>query len=85
MRLEAESIIASEIHKFVMNGGLYRGTKTVMWSPVEKTSLAEAEIEYKDHKSVTVWVRFPVMKQPVFRIGRRGLRYLDNHSLDNSI
>jgi isoleucyl-tRNA synthetase len=60
MRLESEAIIASEIHRFAMNGGLYRGVKTVMWSPVEQTSLAEAEIEYKEHKSVTVWVRFPV-------------------------
>jgi len=44
MRLESESIISSEIHKFVMNGGLYRGVKTVMWSPVEETALAEAEV-----------------------------------------
>jgi isoleucyl-tRNA synthetase len=62
MRYEAESIIASEIHKFAMNGGLYRGVKTVMWSPVEETALAEAEIEYKEHKSVTIWVRFPVVE-----------------------
>ncbi len=65
MRLESESIISSEIHKFVMNGGLYRGVKTVMWSPVEETALAEAEIEYKEHKSVTVWVRFPVAETSV--------------------
>ncbi|PCH98624.1 MAG: isoleucine--tRNA ligase, partial [Alphaproteobacteria bacterium] len=62
MRLEAESLIASEIHKFAMNGGLYNGVKTVMWSPVEETALAEAEIEYKEHKSVTIWVRFPVQE-----------------------
>ncbi len=56
----AESKIASEIHKFARNGSLYRGKKIVMWSVVEKTSLAEAEVEYKEHKSVTIWVRFPV-------------------------
>lgn len=65
MRLEAESIISSEIHKFVMNGGLYRGVKPVMWSTVEQTALAEAEIEYKDHKSTTIWVRFQVMETNV--------------------
>ena len=60
MTNRAESIIASEIHKFASNGSLYRGKKIVMWSVVEKTSLAEAEVEYMDHKSVTIWVRFPV-------------------------
>jgi len=65
MTYKAESVIASEIHKFVMNGGLYRGVKTVMWSPVEETALAEAEIEYKEHKSVTIWVRFPVVETSV--------------------
>ena len=65
MRLEAESIIASEIHKFIDNGSLYKGAKPVMWSSVEKTALAEAEVEYKEHKSVTVWVRFPVLESPV--------------------
>ncbi len=43
-----------------MNGGLYRGAKPVMWSVVERTALAEAEVEYLDHSSVTIWVRFPV-------------------------
>lgn len=65
MTYKAESIIASEIHKFVMNKGLYRGVKPVMWSTVEQTALAEAEIEYQEHKSVTIWVRFPVVSSPV--------------------
>ncbi len=56
----AESKIAREIHKFARNGSLYRGKKIVMWSVVEKTSLAEAEVEYKEHKSVTIWVMFHV-------------------------
>lgn len=60
MRKRAEAIITSEIHKFAKNEGLYRGVRPVMWSVVEKTALAEAEVEYKEHKSVTIWVRFPV-------------------------
>jgi isoleucyl-tRNA synthetase len=62
MTKRAESMIVQEIHKFASNGGLYRGSKPVMWSVVEKTALAEAEVEYKEHKSITVWVRFPVAK-----------------------
>ncbi len=58
----AEAQITREIHKFLMNGGLYKGVKPVMWSPVEKTALAEAEVEYKEHKSITIWIRFPVVK-----------------------
>ena len=64
MAYEAEAVIAAEIGKFLMNGGLYRGSKPVMWSVVEKTALAEAEIEYEDHVSDTIWVRFPVTASP---------------------
>jgi len=60
MENAAEAQIAREIGKFLMNGGLYRGSKPVMWSVVEQTALAEAEIEYHDHASTTVWVKFPV-------------------------
>ncbi len=59
MNFESEAVIAEEFMKFVMNGSLYRGSKPVMWSPVEKTALAEAEIEYHDHQSHTIWVKFP--------------------------
>ncbi len=59
MNFESEAVIAEEFMKFVMNGSLYRGSKPVMWSPVEKTALAEAEIEYHDHTSHTIWVKFP--------------------------
>ncbi|MBI3454118.1 MAG: isoleucine--tRNA ligase, partial [Rhodospirillales bacterium] len=62
MAYAAEAQIVREIGKFALNGGLYRGAKPVMWSVVEKTALAEAEIEYHDHKSATVHVRFPVIK-----------------------
>jgi isoleucyl-tRNA synthetase len=56
----AEAQIAREIMKFAANGLLYRGSKPVMWSVVEKTALAEAEVEYEDYVSDTVWVKFPV-------------------------
>jgi isoleucyl-tRNA synthetase len=58
MDYHAEAVIAAEFMKFVMNGSLYQGSKPVMWSPVEKTALAEAEVEYHDHTSHQVWVRF---------------------------
>ncbi len=65
MTFPAEAHIVREIHRFALNGGLYRGARPVMWSVVEKTALAEAEIEYHEHKSDTVWVRFPVLRSPV--------------------
>jgi isoleucyl-tRNA synthetase len=58
MNYHAEAVIAGEFMKFLMNGSLYQGSKPVMWSPVEKTALAEAEVEYHDHTSHQVWVRF---------------------------
>ena len=57
----AEAQIAREIMKFAANGTLYRGSKPVMWSVVEKTALAEAEVEYEDYTSDTVWVKFPIV------------------------
>jgi isoleucyl-tRNA synthetase len=60
MSYDAEAQIAREILKFAANGLLYRGSKPVMWSVVEKTALAEAEVEYEDHTSDTVWVCFPI-------------------------
>jgi len=60
MDFAAEAAIAEEIGKFLLNGALYRGLRPVMWSPVEKTALAEAEIEYHDFKSTAIWVRFPL-------------------------
>jgi isoleucyl-tRNA synthetase len=60
MSYPAEAQIARELMKFAKNGTLYRGSKPVMWSVVEKTALAEAEVEYEDYTSDTVWVKFPV-------------------------
>src|ERR1700719_1092127 len=60
MSFDAEAHIAREIMKFAASSQLYRGSKPVMWSVVEKTALAEAEVEYEDYRSDTVWVKFPV-------------------------
>ena len=61
MKFEAEALIAAELMKFAANGKLYRGSKPVMWSVVERTALAEAEVEYFDHESDTIWAKFPVV------------------------
>jgi isoleucyl-tRNA synthetase len=59
MSFPAEAQIARELMKFAAGGTLYRGSKPVMWSVVEQTALAEAEVEYEDYVSDTVWVKFP--------------------------
>ncbi len=60
MTFDAEAQIARELMKFATSGQLYRGSKPVMWSVVERTALAEAEVEYHDHESDQIWVKFPV-------------------------
>ena len=65
MAYSSEAVIAHEIGKFLMNGSLFRGSKPVMWSAVEKTALAEAEIEYFDRTSTTIYARFPVKSSPM--------------------
>src|SRR3954463_16506013 len=62
MDFTTEAAIVGEFHKFLMSGQLYRGSKPVMWSPVERTALADAEVEYHDHVSPTIWVKFPVVE-----------------------
>ncbi|MDE1883884.1 MAG: isoleucine--tRNA ligase, partial [Rhodospirillales bacterium] len=59
MDFASEAAIAGEIGRFLLNGALYRGLRPVMWSPVEKTALAEAEVEYHDKKDTAIYVRFP--------------------------
>ncbi|WP_274426955.1 isoleucine--tRNA ligase [Chelativorans sp. YIM 93263] len=66
MAYHAEARIAGELLKFAMSGQLYRGSKPVMWSVVERTALAEAEVEYHDHESDTIWVKFPVVEASVY-------------------
>ena len=71
MTFHAEARIAGELLKFAMSGQLYRGSKPVMWSVVERTALAEAEVEYQDYESDTIWVKFPVVRRlPTWPIGR---------------
>ena len=60
MDFASEAAIVAEFHKVLMSGRLYRGSKPVMWSPVEGTALADAEVEYHDLNSPMIWVRFPV-------------------------
>ncbi len=62
MDFRAEARIVNELLTFARHGLLYRGSKPVMWSPVERTALAEAEIEYHDKNSPQIWVLFPVLK-----------------------
>src|SRR6478735_5227227 len=62
MDYASEAAIVAEFHKFVVSGQLYRGSKPVMWSPVERTALADAEVEYHDHVSPAIWVKFPVVE-----------------------
>ena len=64
MDFAAEAAICAEFLKFAASGAVYRGSKPVMWSPVEQTALAEAEIEYHEHTSTTIWVRFPFREAP---------------------
>ncbi len=65
MNFEAEAIIAGELLKFAEAGQLYRGAKPVMWSPVEKTALAEAEVEYEDVVSTQIDVAFEIVESPI--------------------
>jgi len=68
MSFEAEAAIAREFLRVVRTGLVYRGSKPVMWSPVERTSLAEAEVEYAEKTSPTIWVKFPVIDVKPFDI-----------------
>ncbi len=63
MNFSSEAAIVAELHKFLMNGLLYRGVRPVMWSVVEKTAMAAAEVEYHEHTSSTVYVAFK-LKNP---------------------
>jgi len=65
MSYDAEAQIVRELGKFLLDGSLYRGFKPVLWSTVEKTALADAEVEYKDHTSNTIYVGFKVKNSKV--------------------
>jgi isoleucyl-tRNA synthetase len=64
MNFHAEARIAGELLKIAKSGQLYRGSKPVMWSVVERTALAEAEVEYADVESDMIWVKFPIVEGP---------------------
>lgn len=79
MAYRAEAQIARELMTFAMTGQLYRGSKPVMWSVVEKTALAEAEVEYHEHTSTTIWVKFPI--KALIRDGAETFRDLQEASV----
>jgi isoleucyl-tRNA synthetase len=95
MDFRAEALIANELMKFATSGPLYRGSKPVMWSVVEQTALAEAEIEYQDYTSDAIYVKFPVeASTPTGRLGLsvKGKRLLrpagstaSNHAVAHNI
>ncbi|WP_374764460.1 isoleucine--tRNA ligase [Yunchengibacter salinarum] len=74
MAYEAEATIVAELLKFAESGAIYRKLKPVMWSPVEKTALAEAEVEYHDHTSTQIDVAFELVKAPVALADHRDAR-----------
>ena len=85
MAFEAEAIIAKELLKFAESGQLYRGSKPVMWSVVEKTALAEAEIEYEDIEVDTIYVKFPIVPTPIdTRVSATGQITFDDRLLQKS-
>ena len=65
MSYEAEAQIVRELGKFLLDGSLYKGAKPVLWSVVEKTALADAEVEYADHTSNTIYVKFKITKSKI--------------------
>ncbi|PHS42484.1 MAG: isoleucine--tRNA ligase [Robiginitomaculum sp.] len=72
MKFESEAIICAELLKIAKSGQLYRGSKPIMWSPVERTALAEAEVEYADRRATQIYVKFPVTHR-LFRGGFRAV------------
>ena len=73
MSFEAESQIVRELGKFLLDGSLYKGARPVLWSVVEKTALSDAEVEYEDHNSNIVYVKFPVVESEI--------KELEHHSI----
>lgn len=86
MAFEAEATIAEELMKFAMNGLLYRGSKPVMWSVVERTALAEAEVEYEEIESPAIYVKFPVLRYsgPTLDIGPNDDEFLIPEGIKNA-
>ena len=83
MAFAAEAQIAREIMSFAMTDQLYRGSKPVMWSSVEKTALAEAEVEYHEKTSTTIWVKFPIIDTLDRDLEGASVADLDDDALDD--
>ncbi len=64
MKHDYEAAILREFGKFVKAGGVYKGKKPVLWCPIDETALAEAEVEYENHTSPSIYVKFPFVKTP---------------------
>lgn len=79
MAFESEAMIVSEFLDMAMKGGLVRGAKPIMWSPVERTALAEAEVEYHDRKVPVIWVKFPVRKVTEWGRGQNNGESLEHY------
>jgi isoleucyl-tRNA synthetase len=77
MTPDYEAAILREFGKFVKAGGVYKGKKPVLWCPTDETALAEAEVEYEDHTSPSIYVKFPFRKTPqeLSRGGRLGMSF----------
>ncbi|MBP1842291.1 isoleucyl-tRNA synthetase [Rhizobium petrolearium] len=78
MNFHAEARIAGELLKIAKSGQLYRGSKPIMWSVVERTALAEAEVEYQDYESDTIWVKFPVVSVGAIDTPEKAKSYMDD-------
>jgi isoleucyl-tRNA synthetase len=83
MNFQSEAVIARELMKFAETGQLYRGSKPVMWSVVEKTALAEAEVEYQDITAETIYVKFPVASAEVVDIHEQATK-IDLKQIEDS-
>jgi isoleucyl-tRNA synthetase len=81
MAFHSEARIAGELLKIAMSGQLYRGSKPIMWSVVERTALAEAEVEYAEVESDTIWVKFPVRSYGATDEEVRMAKTSDDHAL----
>ncbi|WJR67984.1 isoleucine--tRNA ligase [Neorhizobium sp. CSC1952] len=82
MNFHAEARIAGELLKIAKSGQLYRGSKPIMWSVVERTALAEAEVEYQDYESDTIWVKFPVVSFGKEAANANGVAYEDIRAVE---
>jgi len=81
MDREYEATIVREFGKFVEKGGVYKGLKPVLWCTQDQTALAEAEVEYEDHVSPSIYVKFPFQVNPHKQFGIAGLDGVEKVSI----